>query len=107
MFDVNLSPRLVPRVVDLYPGSAHVFEVNLGPIDQDIWNFAKAEGFAIVSKDSDFYRMSTLWGAPPKVVWLRVRNAGTAQVAILLRTKQADLLGFETDLTAALFIVST
>ena len=41
------------------------------------WEYAHKEGFAIVSKDTDFRERSYVEGAPPKVVWLDVGNAGT------------------------------
>ncbi|MFL4994526.1 MAG: DUF5615 family PIN-like protein, partial [Microvirga sp.] len=45
----------------------HVWERGLGPDDEAIWTFARGNDFAIVSKDSDFYGLSVVRGAPPKV----------------------------------------
>jgi len=42
--------------------------------DTEIWNYAKAHGFVIVSKDSDFQARSLFYGHPPKFIWLRVGN---------------------------------
>jgi predicted nuclease of predicted toxin-antitoxin system len=47
--------------------------------------FGRKEGFAIVSKDTDFRERSYVEGAPPKVVWLDVGNAGTRAIAQLMR----------------------
>lgn len=55
--------------------------------DGSIWRFAAEGGLAIVSKDSDFHQMSLLHGHPPKVVWLRIGNAPTNAVAVLLRER--------------------
>ncbi len=30
LFDQNISPRLISRLADIYPGSAHVFMLGLG-----------------------------------------------------------------------------
>jgi predicted nuclease of predicted toxin-antitoxin system len=49
--------------------------------DRAIWDFAASKGFVIVSKDTDFYNFTTVYGPPPKVVWLRVGNAGTSVIA--------------------------
>jgi predicted nuclease of predicted toxin-antitoxin system len=38
--------------------------------DREIWEFAKARDFVIVSTDSDFYELATTIGPPPKVIWL-------------------------------------
>jgi predicted nuclease of predicted toxin-antitoxin system len=85
LFDENLSVRLVQRLSSLYPGSEHVDLVGLhGKTDREIWDFAAADGFAIVSKDNDFRQLSFLHGAPPKIIWLSVGNAGTDAIAALL-----------------------
>ncbi|MBV9109890.1 MAG: DUF5615 family PIN-like protein, partial [Gemmatimonadetes bacterium] len=50
LFDENLSPRLVSLLAAVYPGSAHVHHLDLGEAeDIDIWAFAAAAGFTIVS----------------------------------------------------------
>ena len=55
LFDENLSPQLIDLLSDLYPGSAHVHQCGLGGRDDAaIWEYAKSNGFTIVSKDSDF-----------------------------------------------------
>ena len=85
-FDENFSPRLPHLLVNEYPGSEHVRDAGLlGATDRQIWEYAGAHGFAIVPKDTDFRERGFLEGAPPKVVWLDVGNAGTATIAYLLR----------------------
>ena len=72
LFDENLSRKLVQRLEDLYAGSAHVVGVGLmQSSDREIWDFAKANGFVVVSTDLDLYDLATTLGPPPKVVWLR------------------------------------
>ena len=86
LFDQNLSHRLPARLGDLFPDSAHVRSASLEHADdQQIWEFAKANGFAIVSQDADFAERSRLYGAPPKVVWLRCGNQTPQQVERILR----------------------
>jgi predicted nuclease of predicted toxin-antitoxin system len=87
LFDQNLSPRLVRLLADIFPDSDHLREVGLrDEPDAAIWLFAKEHGFTIVSKDSDFQRWSVRYGAPPKVIWLRVGNCTRHRVESLLRT---------------------
>ena len=45
----------------------------------------------IVTKDSDFHELSLVRGAPPKVVWLRVGNAGKASVIRLLNESRSQI----------------
>ena len=86
LLDENLSPRLVGALADVYPGSTHVHQCGLGSTeDAAIWKYAKENGFAIVSKDSDFQERSVLQGYPPKVIWLRATNCTSAKIEELLR----------------------
>jgi hypothetical protein len=55
LFDENLSPRLPEVLANVYRGSVHVHRCGLGNADDSaIWQYAKDNGFTIVSKDSDF-----------------------------------------------------
>ena len=105
LFDANLSRRLIGTLAAEFPQSAHASAIGANPGDDEIWRHAKTHDLVIVSKDSDFYRMSMVWGAPPKVIWLRVGNAGTAAVAALLKSRNKDIETFVTDPTTSLLIV--
>jgi len=107
LFDENLSPALVSALAFEYPGSTHVREVDMrGAPDSVIWEYARTQGFAIASKDTDFRERSFVEGFPPKVVWLDVGNAGTAQIAALLRSEHQRVDRFEQSTDASLLILS-
>lgn len=96
LLDQNLSPRLLELLADLYPDSQHVRNVGLGAADDEqVWSYAAREGLTIVSKDTDFHQRSFLFGGPPKVVWIRLGNCSTEDIAGLLRLHHADLVAFE------------
>ena len=77
LFDENLSFRLVAQLADLFPDSTHVRDVGLASAsDDDVWSYATAHGFTIVSKDADFHQRSFLEASPPKVIWLSRRTTG-------------------------------
>jgi predicted nuclease of predicted toxin-antitoxin system len=95
LIDENLSPRLVASIIDLYPGTQHVRECGLkSTSDDEVWHYAKENGFAIVSKDSDFSERSVLFGFPPKVIWLRIGNCTTVRAAFVLRDALPRIEGF-------------
>ena len=95
LLDENLSPRLLETLSELYPGSVHVHSIGLGAADDsDIWEHAKAHGFAIVSKDADFAERSVLEDDPPKIIWLRVGNCRTSEIERLLRAHREAIRGF-------------
>lgn len=98
LFDQNLSFKLVRLLVDVYPDSVHVRDLQLIEADDlTIWHYAAEQELIIVSKDSDFHQMSLLYGHPPKTVWLRVGNAPTSTITELLREHHATMQRFHED----------
>ena len=73
--------------------------------DQQVWEFAKQNGFAIISKDSDFHQMSFLFGAPPKTIWLRCGNTNVSDLALLLSENSVTISAFLAEAPEALLIV--
>ena len=107
LFDQNLSHRLVTTLADTFPASAQVPDFDLQQADDaTIWEFAKNNGYMIVSKDEDFHQRSFLYGHPPKVVWLRLGNCSTGQVAETPLEKAQHLSAFEADPQAAFLVIS-
>ena len=45
-------------------------------------------------RDEDFHRLSVLRGAPPKVIWLRLGNCTTDDVATVIRRHVTDIRHF-------------
>ena len=84
----------------------HVHECGFGASDDGvIWQFAVTRGFAIVSKDLDFFDRSVLSGSPPKVIWLRTGNCSTTRVENLLRTFAAEIATFDSNPNESLLIL--
>ena len=65
--------------------------------DREVWEFAKREGFVLVSADSDFYELATTVGPPPKVVWLRNWKHPTKDAEELLRREAVRITDFAAD----------
>jgi len=107
LFDENLSPKLPRTLANEYPGSVHVREVGLrGAEDRQIWDYGRAQGFAIVSKDADFRERSFVEGFPPKVIWLDVGNAATTIISDLLRRERQRVEAFEKQDETSFLILS-
>jgi len=102
LFDENLSPKLVGRLVDIFMGSAHVRDLGLNrAADPLVWQYARDHGFLIVSKDDDFRHLSFLRGAPPKVIGILTGNCSTATIAELLRSRRGQIEQFHSDTTSS------
>lgn len=87
LFDQNLSRKLVSWLTDIFPDASHVqLHGLIEASDSEIWEFAKVQGFCIVTQDADFAEKSRLYGSPPKVIWLRCGNAPTSRVEAILRS---------------------
>ena len=98
LFDQNLSFKLCARLEDSFPGSSQVRLAGLDQAeDRAVWEYAKANGFIVVTQDSDFADMASLYGPPPKVIWLRCGNQTTEFIEKLLRDHTQAASVFETD----------
>lgn len=101
LFDQNLSPRLVERLSDLYPASDHVYHIGLDRAsDALLWDYARQNGFILVTEDADFSEMSEVRGLPPKVVWIRLGNCSTDQIESILREYHEAIVGLAADATS-------
>ncbi|VAW14595.1 hypothetical protein MNBD_BACTEROID03-1615 [hydrothermal vent metagenome] len=84
LFDQNISYRLVKKIHEAFPLSDYIeaFGLTNAP-GLEIWNFAKENDFTIVSFDGDFLDLNTLYGSPPKIIWIRTGNMTTNNLANL------------------------
>ena len=107
LFDENLSPKLPLLLEKQFPGSRHLRDCGFkGQSDNAIWDYARANGFALVSKDSDFSQRSLLHGHPPKVIWLRLGNCTRGDLLTLIMRHEQDILSFEANAAESLLVLS-
>ena len=78
----------------------------LGWPDEDVWEYARVNGFTLVSKDSDFQQRSLLYGAPPKLVWLRFGNCTRQQLVQLITTREQDIRALDADPFETVLVLS-
>jgi predicted nuclease of predicted toxin-antitoxin system len=108
LLDENISSKLVKFLVDEFPESSHIDYLRMqGTTDSDIWEYAKKEGYIIVSKDNDFRQRVFLFGSPPKVIWLSVGNGGTQIIKELLLNKVSEIKKFANQRTEGLLVLES
>lgn len=93
LLDENLSRKLVTAmgIMDI----SQVCEKGLlQSFDSDIWNFAKREGFTLITKDNDFRYLSNTYDCPPKVIKLNCGNKSTSYIASLLINLTEEIQNF-------------
>ena len=61
LFDQNISFRIVNKISHHFPESNQVRQLGLeDSTDIEIWNYAKKNGFTIVTFDTDFFDYSIM-----------------------------------------------
>ena len=104
--DENLSDKILPRISDLFPGSSHVKREELAHADDGrIWEFARQEGFTLMSKDADFHQRCLVYGHPPKLVFIRTGNCPTATITELIRQNASLISQFQGDGEAGILVL--
>ena len=95
LFDQNISFRIIHLLSDNFADCRHVGSLGLNDCnDREIWQFAKQNGFTVVTFDSDFFDIATLRGFPPKIVWLRTGNLSTAEIAERIMLNSSKIASF-------------
>lgn len=98
LLDQNLSYKIIKHIVHLFPGSTHVRLVNLDTSDDlSLWKYAKENGYHIVTQDTDFNDISTLYGYPPKIIRINIGNTATQTIIELLQDKVETIKEFFND----------
>ncbi|MFT3853491.1 MAG: DUF5615 family PIN-like protein [Ilumatobacteraceae bacterium] len=106
MVDENLSPKIVRLLETRLPGTVHVSSVGLAAsADEAIWRYARDNAFVVLSKDADFNQRALVRGHPPKVVWARVGEMRTNEIAATVLAPADDLHRFEADTEQGVFVI--
>ncbi|MGJ3234524.1 DUF5615 family PIN-like protein [Marivirga sp.] len=95
IFDQNISHRILKELPSRFSASTTIKKESLvNADDKEIWEFAKDFNFTIVTQDSDFNDLNSVYGYPPKIVWLRLGNLTTVQIVKIILTKEEEILNF-------------
>ena len=98
LFDQNISFRVSKHLRSTFPDCKQVRELHLeNATDLEIWNYAKKEEYTIVTFDADFYDLVTLYGHPPKIIWLRMGNTTTQNLVHSIQSHFDIIKSFITD----------
>ena len=95
LFDQNVSSKIAKQLEDTFPGAQQVRHLGLEDAsDIEIFEYAKRNGYAIVTFDSDFVDLNVLKGFPPKIIWLRTGNLSTKSIAELMNKNVVAIRNF-------------
>ncbi len=93
LIDNQLPPALARFIhSELGCAATHVTDVGLRDAsDAEVWQYAAAQGFVLVSKDQDFTHMA-LRDSAASLAWVRVGNCRRVFLLDLFRRLWPDLL---------------
>jgi predicted nuclease of predicted toxin-antitoxin system len=96
LLDENLSWRMIKKLKPLFEEVIHVSKLKIiQPADDiSIWNYAKKNGFTILSKDDDFEKIVLLRKAPPKLIYLKTYNLDTQKLVDLIKKNKDKISEF-------------
>jgi predicted nuclease of predicted toxin-antitoxin system len=96
LLDENLSWRMIKQLTPFFAEVVPVSESKIiQPADDiSIWNYAKKNGFTIISKDDDFEKIVLLRKAPPKLVYLKTYNLDTKKLVDLILENKDKIIEF-------------
>ena len=101
LIDNNLSYKIIGSLDESFLGSVHVRGLGLSQAsDIEIWEYAKNNGFTILTQDSDFIDLIAVKGIPPKCVYISLGNSQTMKIISLLnlqKHKIREFVSHETD----------
>ncbi len=104
LFDQNISHKILNFLSDTVLGSTTLkFEKLINARDFEVWEYAKKHGFIIVTQDSDFDNLNSLYGFPPKIIWIRTGNLKTKEIADILINHSQELEKFAEDANLGCF----
>jgi predicted nuclease of predicted toxin-antitoxin system len=93
LLDANVSWRLGPILKEHFGECVHadnIPELDFPAKDTKIWQYAKDNGYTVITRDNDFNDLCTIRGFPPKIIWLRTGNCSRNFTAdLLIRSKLA------------------
>ena len=71
IIDANL-----PSKISVWEKNNFVDVLSINPLwdDNEIWDYAKANGLTIITKDKDFAVKQILQGSPPKLIHIKFGN---------------------------------
>lgn len=91
----NISFRIIKKTESFFSNSKQVRLLGLeNSSDNDIWNYAKKNGYTIVTFDADFADIASIKGNPPKIIWLRTGNLTTKNITRLLKNHYKTIIDF-------------
>jgi predicted nuclease of predicted toxin-antitoxin system len=98
LLDQNISYRVVNQLKIHFAQVHSIREFGLtNTVDFKIWEYARLNGFTIVTFDEDFYKIQLIKGFPPKIIWFKTGNISKQQFTDFLIAQKEMVHAFVND----------
>ena len=98
LFDQNISHRILKLISEKYSDSTTIKKEGLiNASDRQIWEFARLNKYIIITQDSDFNELNSLFGFPPKIIWIRTGNLKPQAIADIIIDYSKEIDKFNED----------
>ena len=104
--DENISWRLKKLLPDWEILPSNEIKTGKRLTDLMIWQFAKKNNYTILTFDEDFSELQNLYFFPPKIIWLRIGNASTVEIADVLVKLKYEIEKFIQDEELGVYEIS-
>jgi predicted nuclease of predicted toxin-antitoxin system len=97
LLDANVSWRSTKVLSEHFGECVHVNNTALPKPakDTEIWKYAAENGYAIITRDSDFLNLFLAKGFPPKIILLRMGNIDRKATENILLQNKSSVLDLE------------
>ena len=99
ILDAQLPPQLAERLSREFAISAVAArDLGLSTVADTVrFDYARADGAVVLSKDSDFVELVHRLGSPPQIVWITCGNVSNRHLRELFTATFADILQLLSD----------
>lgn len=97
LIDENISWRLKRTLAEWDILPANEISITGKITDKIIWQHARLNNYTILTFDEDFVELQNLYGYPPKIIWIRMGNVTTQEIAQRLTHLSPTILNFIQD----------
>jgi len=95
LLDAHLPPALAKVLTKKGYDATTVTALSMKSCeDSTIWNYAKENGFTLVSKDEDFIRLLGDKGSSPALIWIRTGNCKNRELIEAVVKTMPDAISF-------------
>ncbi|MDP9230504.1 MAG: DUF5615 family PIN-like protein [Bacteroidota bacterium] len=105
LIDENLSWRICKLLLPLFEKVVHVKDAiaKVKSTDWEIREYAKSNGYSIVTCDDDFIKYLMSHGFPPKIIKISISHPSYIELANIIKEKHKEIMEFNSNSEMGLF----